>query len=108
MNQEMREQIQQLDRAIGILTQQVTDIEDEINFIKSAHRHKITVERITRVPSPYQDREDLGWFGEPELIDHTESRIFYIEKTLLIDGLEGMLAAKKTELSELELRLVAV
>lgn len=99
-----------LDRAHALVAEadkielKLIDVRREIEFIKTANKHQIIVEKRTMVPDPCPAEDTWGW-SSPPMREHTESRIYSIDKDLLIGCLENKMANLNKELDAIESKM---
>ena len=92
---------------IGAIQVKVSAVEEQIEFIRTANKHRIFVERVTMVDDPNPDYDSWGWSAPPKK-EHSEVRNYSIDKEIMIGGLEKIRDKLNEEIAILQNDLQAV
>lgn len=87
MNDTQLRQAEKITAEIEAIQVKVAAVDEQIEFITTANKHRIYVERVTMVEDPNPDHDDWGW-SAPPMKEHTEVRNYSIDKQIMLDGLK--------------------
>lgn len=107
MNDAQLEKAQKITSEINSIKVKVNAVDEQIDFIRTANKHRIYVEKVTLVEDQNPDHDSWGWTAPP-MKEHTEVRNYSIDKEIMIGGLETIKGKLNKEIAELQKELDAV